>query len=285
MNIRHSIKSEAVAAFLLGGLIALLITTPVRSAEPFRLDRISIVRFTPTADGRLLMQNGVLELAGEVTWRGTQDLARPAHTPAWALNRHLVPVQAWHAFNNLGGEATADFALGDGDLRALIGENAYFAVEVSPTARTSNGRLVNLSTRTTLSGGDVVIAGFVLEERPRTILVRAVGPSLARFGVGSPHPDPWLTVKRGSQSLVGNDDWSNQANADRVSAAAARVGAFPLDMASFDAAVLITLPPGAYTVHVGSDLLNVRSRDVLVEVYVVPEDVLDALRADANGAL
>jgi hypothetical protein len=107
------------------------------------------------------------------------------------------------------------------------------------------------------------------------VLVRAVGPSLAKFGVPAPHADPWLAVKRGTQTVVGNDDWSNQPNADRVAAAAARVGAFPLETAAFDAAVLVILPPGAYTVHVASDLINVRSRDVLVEVYSVPEDVFD----------
>ncbi len=149
------------------------------------------------------------------------------------------------------------------------------AVGVSPFARTSNGNLVNISTRTGLSDGRVVIAGFVIEDRPRAVLVRAVGPSQTRFNVPSAHPDPWLTVKRGSQTIVGNDDWMNQPGAERVAAAAARVGAFPLDYASFDAAVLIILPPGAYTVHVASDLINVGHRDVLIEVYTVPEDVFD----------
>ena len=33
--------------------------------------------------------------------------------------------------------------------------------------------------------------------------------------------------------------------------------------------------PGAYTVHVASELIDVRNRDVLIEVYTVPEDVFD----------
>jgi hypothetical protein len=65
-----------------------------------------------------------------------------------------------------------------------------------------------ISTRTRLdSAGDVVIAGFVIEDRPRTVLVRTIGPSLVRFDVTSAHPDRWLAIKRGNQTLGGNDDW------------------------------------------------------------------------------
>jgi hypothetical protein len=139
----------------------------------------------------------------------------------------------------------------------------------------ATGKLVNISTRAKLLPGDVVIAGFVIEDRPRAVLVRAVGPSLARFNVPTPTPDPWLTIKRGSSSVVGNDDWSNQPNSDLITRAAARVGAFPLDFASYDAAQLAILPPGAYTVQVGTDRIDVRNGDVLIEVYTVPEDVFD----------
>jgi hypothetical protein len=269
------LRGELMAAFLLAGLIAALLGTPSKAAETFRLDRLAIVCFTPTEDGRLLLQNGVLDLGGDVTWRGTQNIARPANTPEWGLNRHLVNVNAWLAFHNLGGNATANFEIRGGGVHLPIGNQVYMAVGVSPFARTSNGHLVNISTRTALSDGQVVIAGFVIDERPRAVLVRAVGPSLERFNVPSAHPDPWLAVKRGSQTIIGNDDWLNQQGAERVAAAAARVGAFPLDHGSFDAAVLTVLPPGAYTVHVASDLINVRNRDVLIEVYTVPEDVFD----------
>jgi hypothetical protein len=200
---------------------------------------------------------------------------RPANTPEWALNRTLVNAQAWLEFHHLGGDATANFELRGGGQHVPIGDQIYMAVGVSPFARSLTGNLINISTRTRIGDGDVVIAGFVIEDRPRAVLVRAVGPSLARFGVPSAHPDPWLAVRRGTQTVVGNDDWSNQAGADRIAAATARVGAFPLNTAEFDAATLVILPPGAYTVHVASDLINVGSRDVLIEVYTVPEDVFD----------
>ncbi|HUR59303.1 MAG TPA: hypothetical protein VM029_16425 [Opitutaceae bacterium] len=276
MNPLRSPKSTYVAAFLLGGLIALLLARPGRGAEAFRLDRLAIVRFSPTPDGRLLLQNGVLDLAGDVAWRGTQNIARPPGVPEWVLNRNLVNVQAWAAFHNLGGNATGNFEIRAGGVHVPIGDQVYMAVGVAPDARTATGSVINISTRTRLHGsGDVVMAGFVIEDRPRTVLVRAVGPSLVRFGVASPHPDPWLAIKRGTETIAGNDDWSNQQNAAQISRAAARVGAFPLDPAAFDAAQLVTLPPGGYTVHVSTDRVDVRDRDVLIEVYAVPEDMFD----------
>ena len=276
MHKLRSPQSTYVAAFLLGGLIALLLAAPAHSAEVFRLDRIAIVRITPTTDDQLALRNGVLDVSGNIAWRATQTMARPANTPAWALNRNLVNVTSWLAFHSLGGLATADFEIQEGSVRAIIGDQAYFAVAPRAGATVATGKLINISTRAKLLGGDVVIAGFVIEDRPRAVLVRAIGPGLRRFGVASAHPDPWLTIKRNGQSVVGNDDWSNQIFSNLVEQATARVGAFPLDIASFDAATVLILPPGAYTVHVGSDRLDVPSGDVLVEVYSVPEEAFDA---------
>lgn len=276
MNSIPSTKSTYVAASLLGGLIALLMASPARSAEMFRLDRIAIVQFSPTADDRLLLRNAVLDAAGEVTWRGSQAIARPADVPAWIFNRNLVNVNAWLAFRGLGGFATADFEIQGGGERVLIGDQAYIAVAPRDGALVATGKMINISTRTHLRGGELVIAGFAIEDRARAMLVRAVGPGLAQFNVLSAHPDPWLTIKRNGQTIVGNDDWENQADAALVERVSAGVGAFPLPTSSFDAAQVVMLPAGAYTVHVGSNLSHVFSGEILVEVYSVPEDVIDS---------
>lgn len=275
MNPLRSPKSTYVAALLLGGLIALLIAAPGRAAEIFRLDRIAIVRITPASDDQLLLRNGVLGVSGDIAWRGTQTMTRPANTPAWALNRNLVNATAWLAFYSLGGLATADFEIQEGGARAIIGDQSYLAIAPREGALVATGRLINISTRAKLLSGDVVIAGFVIEDRPRAVLVRAVGPTLRRFGVASAHPDPWVTIKRNGQTVVGNDDWSNQIHSHLLEQITARVGAFPLDTASFDAATVLILPPGAYTVHAGSDRLDVPSGDILIEVYSVSEEVFD----------
>lgn len=273
----RSPKATHLAAFTLGALFALLIAAPARSAEPFRLDRLAIVQFTPTTENQLLLRNGVLGVAGEVQWRGPQTIARPAILPTWILGRNLVKVDAWLAFHGLGGFATADFELQEGAQRVVIGDQAYMAVAPREGALVATGKLINMSMRTKLLGGEAVTAGFVIEDRRRAVLVRAVGPSLRRFNVVSTHPDPWLAIKRNAQTIVGNDDWSNQVFAKLVEQASARVGAFPLDIASLDAALVVILEPGAYTVHVGSDRSDVPSGDVLVEVYSVPEEVFESL--------
>jgi hypothetical protein len=274
-KLSRSAKAEIIAVLLLGALIALLLVTPTRAAEPFRLDRLAIVRPSLADDGRLLLRHGVLDLSGAIAWRATRTIARPANLQEWVIDRDLVNVNAWLAFRNLGGEATANFEILEGAVHVPIADEVYMAVGISPEAQGPAGTLINLSTRTLLSPGQTVIAGFVIEGRPRTVLVRAVGPSLARFGVVNALPDPRLTLQRAGGTIAGNDNWTQQAEPERVMHATARVAAFPLDPGSLDAAQVLKLSPGAYTVHVGTDLADVRDREVLIEIYGVPEDVFD----------
>jgi hypothetical protein len=63
-----------------------------------------------------------------------------------------------------------------------------------------------------------------------------------------------------------NDNWSDDAaKAAAISAAAARVGAFPWTAGGKDAALLVTLPAGSYSVVVrgGSNSTGI----ALLEVY------------------
>ena len=247
-----------------------------RAAELPRLERIGIVRFAPTEEGRLQLRQGVLDILGNVAWRGSQDIPRPENIPQWALHRTLVSVNAWLAYYALGGDALGNFEIQEGGVRAIIGDQAYLAVGVSPFAHYATGSLANLSTRSRLHGADdVVVAGFVIESRWRGVLVRVIGPGLARFGVPNAHPDPKLTIKRDQETIIDNDDWSSQPNADLIRSAAARVGAFPLAPDSSDAAQLIILPPGAYKVHASADRNHVLDGEVLIEIYPVPESVFD----------
>ena len=128
-------------------------------------------------------------------------------------------------------------------------------------------KLVNLSTRIppTDTSTEPVIAGFVLAQ-PATVLLRGVGPALAQFGVPQPLDDPRIALVRQSDGaqLVANDDWSG---AD-VAAAAAKVGAFALTAGSRDAALLVTLPAGSYTVHLSGAAGSIGT--ALIEVYLVP---------------
>jgi hypothetical protein len=149
-------------------------------------------------------------------------------------------------------------------------------IELYDTAGTPEGpRLANISTRGHVgAGGDVLIPGFVISnEGARTLLIRAVGPTLGAFGVGDALADPQLTLYRRERdgtdtAIFANNDWGTSPAADSLGEVAASVGAFPLPAGSKDATLLATLQPGAYTAHVSG--VGGLTGTALVEIYVVP---------------
>lgn len=125
------------------------------------------------------------------------------------------------------------------------------------------GELINLSTRGRVESGDrAMIAGFVVNGGTQRVVVRALGPSLTAFGVSGALADPTLElVSSAGQSLVTNDDWRGSPNSAAISAA----GLEPGD--ERDAAILVTLSPGAYTAIVRGK--NAASGVALVETYLI----------------
>lgn len=103
--------------------------------------------------------------------------------------------------------------------------------------------LVNLSTRGLVQTGDnVMIGGFIIQgSAPKSVVVRAVGPSLANFGVFGAMADPKLDLYSGQTVIASNDDWGSDTNAaDILSSTFAPSNAK-------EPAILTTLNPGAYT--------------------------------------
>jgi hypothetical protein len=141
-------------------------------------------------------------------------------------------------------------------------------VEIYDASPNADGLLVNLSTLGQVGPPDnVLIAGFVLGgTQPRRVLLRAVGPSLAQFGVGGFLVDPVLTLYDSTGKVVAtNDDWEISRSSAAIAATAQNIGAFALNPASLDSALLITLAPGAYTAVVTG--ANGATGTVLVEIY------------------
>jgi hypothetical protein len=132
-----------------------------------------------------------------------------------------------------------------------------------------NGRTINLSSRARVRRGDgVLIGGFVIRGPAyHRMLIRAVGPGLAPLGVAAPLADPVLTLYSGASPVATNDRWDVGANAAAVHTASGNVGAFALPAGSQDAALLITLAPGAYTVKVEGK--NESEGVALLEIYEV----------------
>ena len=128
-------------------------------------------------------------------------------------------------------------------------------------------RLVNVSVRRNIPEGSSLVAGFYIDgTTARTVLIRAIGPGLAVFGVPETMPDPGLKLL-GANSMViaSNDNWGGTT---QLAAAGAGVGAFAVaNPSSNDAMLLITLPPGKYTTEVTG---KGAGGAALVEVYEVP---------------
>lgn len=142
--------------------------------------------------------------------------------------------------------------------------------QAAALAPSGNATLINISSRAFVStGANVLIDGFVLTGTdPQTVLVRASGPALALapFNIPGVLPDPLLQVYDATGVIAQNQGWAGNS---LISTAAATVAAFPWSNASSnDAAILMTLNPGAYTAIVSG--ASGDTGVALLEVYAVP---------------
>lgn len=137
-----------------------------------------------------------------------------------------------------------------------------------PGSNTSSPiRFINLSARGMVTPSSALIGGFTIEgSAAQTVLVRAVGPALAQFGVANALANTQVDIFDPTGSHIASS--ADGVNAVDSASAAALTGAFPLPAVSGDAALVITLKPGPYTAVVSS--LNSGSGTALVEVYEVP---------------
>lgn len=160
-----------------------------------------------------------------------------------------------------------------GEGAKLVFQFSATATGVVPTVISGGGgndrAFVNISTRGRITGpNDSVIVGFVIGGTvPRTILLRAVGPSLGAFGVLDGIQRPAITLFRGSTIVASNDNW-RVADVERLNTAFDRAGAFRLGTSSSDAALLLALTPGAYTMAAAG--VAGSTGTILAEAYELP---------------
>ena len=193
----------------------------------------------------------------------------------------MARLGAFSLLNIRGKEATSN----DAALFATLAPGAYTALITDPSG-TGTGvalaeiydasvnpnadyqRLVNISSRGKVTPDDgVLIGGFIVTgNAPKTLLIRGVGPTLTAFGIAGALADPALTIYRDSKVIATNEGWANSA---AIATAAIQTGAFTLPSGSKDAAVLVTLNPGAYTALIKS-AKNASSGVALIEIYEVP---------------
>lgn len=135
-------------------------------------------------------------------------------------------------------------------------------VSIVRSADANPARLLNIATRAAVGGAaGAPIPGFVLSGAgAKSIVVRAVGPTLGGFGVTGTLADPRLTLVSGTATLATNDNWIAADGTTMTNA-----GAFALNAGSRDAALVMNLGPGAYTAPIGA--VDNGSGVALVEVY------------------
>jgi Fibronectin type III domain len=117
----------------------------------------------------------------------------------------------------------------------------------TPTPSPANPTgLANVSTRLFVQSSDnVMIGGFVVAgDVPKKIILRAIGPSLAAFGLSGAMADPTLRLYDSTGAVVAsNDNWRSDQ-----SQLIEDTGLAPAD--DREAALIATLAPGSYTTAV-----------------------------------
>jgi hypothetical protein len=92
----------------------------------------------------------------------------------------------------------------------------------------------------------VLISGFIVKGgEPRNIVIRGLGPSLTANGIQQAAGNPKIDVYQGSQKMATNTDWKTDRRVQELTQN------YPSLQPSNDkeAALLLTLLPGAYTVQ------------------------------------
>jgi hypothetical protein len=244
-----------------------------------RVSRLPVNKFSFTGVTRIWIHRGVLDIAwegGSFDGRG-REVTKPQGFPEWAYEKTVIALGDWELLARLGPEALANFELVGPEV-VLEGVTYRQVRPAEPAVDYYTGSPMNLSARAVAGAGEAAATvGFVINDGPAMVLIRAVGPTLRAFGVGRALEDPYLSIYKGSTVQAFNDNWGTRHDAATIVDVSRKVGAFPLPAGSKDAAYLIDLAPGAYTARVEST--GPADGIVLVEVYVIPGKFLPTVIA------
>lgn len=234
-----------------------------------KLAEVAVHRFVPQAGTGVVLERRYL-LTANGLMSPVEDRPVPAAVtiPERAYDKLLISAASWLAYGQLGPRALENFELVN-DLDPIdIAGRWHFEIKVAAGARGHVGHVPNLSTRAEVTPTTPAIGGFVIEDTSRLVLIRAIGPGLAQFGVGNALPSARVRLFRYDVPIATNDDWNvNPSHASLVTSVSARAGAFPLSSGTKDAAIAIILAPGTYTVHASG--ATPASGSVLLEVYLL----------------
>jgi len=167
-------------------------------------------------------------------------------------------------------------SLSDSEIAAIqTARNPSASPTATPTptptpSPTPASLLDNISTRAFVqTGDDVMIGGFIVQgTEPKSVIIRAIGPELAQYGVPDVLADPTLELHDGTGALIAaNDSWLHTIlggiiTSDQVSDIR-NSGHAPTD--ARESAIIAELPGGNYTAIVRG--VNNTIGVALAEVY------------------
>lgn len=229
--------------------------------------------------GPTLQQFGVPGFLADPQIRVFEESTAVAENDQWSLapNKDAIvsTAPALGAFPLPADSADAavlrDFRVGDNSVHVsgAAGTTGIALVEAYDAGGGATARLKNVSARSAVTpGAGSLVAGFVVGESTRSLLVRGVGPKLMDFGLSGVLTNPQLRIYRGTYLIAENDDWAVPGNRAAIEGTAQQLSTFPLTDGSHDAALLLTLPPGAYSAEVVG--AGAGTGVALVEVYELP---------------
>ena len=266
--------------------ISIAVSITAQSATTITCDR-----YIDIGDGNVRCQRGTLFTSGTFTQAVSHDttissLYGPTTGTLDAINNRPVITKAlWDTMEaEFPGYYSTNFKVSD-ETYDIDGAPYYL---VSPKGTTPppatpqwpDARSVAMSTRAYCKANGSVIPGLVIHDtgsdtNKQTVLIRVSGPNLKSDPSIEYLKDPQLVVNRysgGSWTVVGsNDNWSADATtAETLRTAFAATGATAFEAGSKDAAILLTLPCGIYTIQANSAVPG-DSGEIVVEVYTVKE--------------
>ncbi len=253
-----------IVGFQIGG-------TGTSGAKPILLRGVgpTLAQFGVTGtltDPGLKLYDGRNKIDENDNWAGNPQITSiGTQVGAFPFTNNSTKDAALYRPNFNAGSSSVWITSGGGDTGVALAE--LYDATPSATFTATTPRLTNVSARTQVgTGNDMLFAGFTISGTAfKTVLIRAVGPTLGLFGVSGTLANPQLELFNGSTKIFENDDWGGDAT---MTNAFSSVGAFPLPNTSRDAALLVTLAPGSYTVQVRG--AGTTTGVALVEVYEVP---------------
>lgn len=247
---------------LIGGVIAYGLPMQQSKIIVRALGPSLAVNGSPIA-GRL--EDPVLEIYGRNGLIGSNDnWADDPNTAAELQKYGLTPT------SDLEAAALIDPGIG-GNFTAVVrgkdNSSGIAVVEFYDVIDGATMHLVNVSTRGLVQhGDDVMIGGFIATggNGPTAFVLRALGPSLSSFGVPNPLADPLIELHDpNGNTLAINDNWQESEGQEADIKAAGLAPSNPKE-----SAMLMMLPPGAYTAVVRGN--EGGTGIALVEIYQLP---------------